>query len=73
VVFVGVEDLSCAGFAQDQDVVEGFASEGADDPFALGVHPGCLWRAGDDAQVVGLEDGVERLAVLTVVIAQQKA
>ena len=49
VVFVGREDLTCVAFAQGQDVVEEFASEGADDPFAVGVHPGRLWRGGDDA------------------------
>jgi hypothetical protein len=49
VVFVGCEEPSCVGFSRDQDVVEEFASDGADDPFAVGVHPGCLKRAFDDA------------------------
>jgi hypothetical protein len=57
------------GFSQDQDVVEEFASDGADDPFAVGVHPRRLRRAFDHAHVVGLEDGVERLAVLAVAVA----
>ncbi len=61
------------GFTGDQDVVEQFASQGADDPFAVGVHPGRLRRAGDDVQSIGLEDGVERLAVLAVAVAEQEA
>lgn len=35
VIFEGPEDLSCVGFSQDQDVVEEFVSDGADDPFAV--------------------------------------
>jgi hypothetical protein len=60
-------------FAGDQDVVEDFASEGADDPFAVVVHPRCLWRALDHVEIVGVEDGVERLAVLAVAVAEQEA
>lgn len=45
VVFVDFEDLSCVGFVDDQDVIEEFASEGADDPFAVGVRSGSLRRA----------------------------
>ena len=73
VVFVGLEDLSCVALAQDQDVVGDFASNGADDPLAVGVHPGRLRRALDHAQVVGLEDGVERLAVLAVAVTEKEA
>ena len=72
VVFVGLEDVSCVGLSRDEDVVEEFASDGADDPFAVGVHPRCPWCAFDDAEVVGLEDGVERLAVLAVAVAEQE-
>jgi hypothetical protein len=59
--------------AGDQDVVEDFAADGADDPFAVGVHPGCLRRALDHVEIVGLEDGVEHLAVLAVAVAEQEA
>ncbi|WP_306750744.1 hypothetical protein [Saccharothrix yanglingensis] len=61
------------GLSRDEDVVEGFASDGADDPFAVGVHPRCLWCAVDDAEVVGVEDGVERPAALAVALAEQEA
>jgi hypothetical protein len=57
----------------DQDVIEEFASDGADDSFAVGVHPGRPWRAGDGAQFVGLEHGVERVAVLGVAVAEQES
>lgn len=73
VVFVGCEDLSCVAFVHDQDVVEEFASECADDAFAVGVHPGRLRCALDHAQVVGLEDGIERLAVLAVAVPEKEA
>ena len=49
VVFVRFEDLSGVGLSCDEDVVEEFASEGADDPFAVGVHPRCLRCAFDHA------------------------
>lgn len=38
VVFVGIEDVSCVGLCRDEGVVEEFSSDGADDPFAVGVH-----------------------------------
>ncbi|WNV92199.1 hypothetical protein [Umezawaea sp. Da 62-37] len=57
----------------DQDVVEEFASDGADDPFAVGVHPGRPWRAPEHAQAVGAEDGVERVAVLAVAVAEKES
>ncbi|WP_309111707.1 hypothetical protein [Saccharothrix sp.] len=73
VVLAGLEDLTCVALTRDQDVVEEFASEGADDPFAVGVHPWCLRRALDHAQVVALKDGVERLAVLAVAVTEKEA
>jgi hypothetical protein len=39
----------------------------------VGVHPRSLRRALEDLHVLGLEDAVERLAVLAVTITQQKA
>ncbi|MGW4079648.1 hypothetical protein ACWELB_40300 [Streptomyces asiaticus] len=59
------------GLVHDQDVVEGFASDAADDAFAVRVHPGSLWRTFEDLHVLGLEDRVERLAVLAIAVAQQ--
>ncbi|WP_202970614.1 hypothetical protein [Saccharothrix sp. ALI-22-I] len=61
------------GFSRDQDVVEEFASDGADESFAVGVHARGLQRAGDHTEVVGLKDGVECLAVLAVAVAEQEA
>jgi len=57
----------------DRDVVEEFASDGADDWFAVGVHPGRPWRAPEHTQTVGAEDGVERVAVLAVAVAEQES
>ena len=72
VVFVGPQDVMYVGFAGDQNVVEEFASNSADDSFAVGVHPRRPWRAPERAKVVGLENSVERVAVLGVVVAEQE-
>ncbi|WP_245886776.1 hypothetical protein [Umezawaea tangerina] len=57
----------------DQELIEEFASESADDSFAVGVHPRRLRRAGDDAHIVGVEDGVKRLTVLAVTVAEHES
>ena len=41
---VDVEDASSVGLVQDQQVIEELAPQGADDPFAVGVHPWGPWR-----------------------------
>lgn len=46
---IGGKDLTRVGFSGDEDVVEDLAPDGADDAFAVGVHPGCLRRALDHA------------------------
>jgi hypothetical protein len=63
VVFVGLEDLACTGFTQDRDVVEAFAV-GA---FILGACGALLMMCRSS----GVEDGVERVAVLAVAVAEQ--
>lgn len=73
VLFAGLQDLPCVTPIHDQDVVEEFASEGADDSFAVGVHPGRPWRTPEHAQIVGVEDGVEGRAVFGVAVAEQEA
>ena len=40
VVGVGTEDLAKMGFAQDQDMVQAFSSDRADEPFSVSVLPG---------------------------------
>jgi hypothetical protein len=56
------------GLVQDEDVVEGLAADAADHPFAVGVHPRGLRCALEDRHLLGLEDGVEGLAVLAVAV-----
>src|SRR3954452_9427199 len=72
-LFVGLQDLPCMALIHDQDVVEEFASDGADDPLAMSVHPGRSWRDPEHAQAVGAEGGVERVAVLAVAVAEQES
>jgi len=53
--------------------IEQFASKSADGPFATDVHQRRLRRAGDDAHIVGVVDGVKRLNVLAVAVAEQES
>src|SRR5262245_6261346 len=73
VVCVGVEDASGMSLVPDQQVVERLAPDGANDPFAVGVHPRSPWRGLQRLDAVGGEDRVEGLAVFGVPIADQKA
>src|SRR6476469_3961363 len=56
----------------DQQVVEAFPSQGADEPFRDRVRPGRSYRGADDPQVGASEDGVERGGELAVPIADQE-
>ena len=56
----------------DQDVVEAFAAEGADEAFGNRVHPRCPDRGADDADVGGGKDSVERGCELAVPVADQE-
>ncbi|BBJ45142.1 hypothetical protein SSPO_078600 [Streptomyces antimycoticus] len=53
-------------------MVEGLAPDAADNPFTVGVHPRRSWRALDHVYAVGLEDGVEGLAVLAIAVTEQE-
>ncbi|MEV6823509.1 hypothetical protein [Amycolatopsis sp. NPDC051102] len=63
VVFVGLEDVSCVGLSRDEDVVEEFASDGADDPFAVVFR----WQDGFvvRAQIAAARDLSDRQACVT--------
>ncbi|WP_406529175.1 hypothetical protein [Streptomyces sp. I8-5] len=55
--------------AQDQDVVEGHAADGADRAFAMRVRARCPGRAEQHLSVLGGEDGIEGVGVLAVAVA----
>ncbi|MFF3061730.1 hypothetical protein [Streptomyces sp. NPDC057909] len=55
--------------AQDHDVVEGLAADGADHAFAMRVHARCPGRAEQHLRVLGGEDGIEGVGVPAVVVA----
>jgi hypothetical protein len=57
----------------DQDVVEAFSAQGADEPFRDRIRPRCPGRGPDDADVGAGEDGVERRRVLAVPVADQES
>ena len=64
---VGVEMLQVlaqydveVAWSGDQEVVEAFPSQGADEAFGDRVRPWCPDRGADDPQVGAGEDGVER-------------
>jgi hypothetical protein len=73
VVGVDVQDASGMSLVPDQQVVERFAAEGSNDPFAVGVHPRSPWRGLQSLDAVGGEDRVEGPGVFGVPIADQKA
>src|SRR3954471_22907313 len=73
VPLVGGKDLPGVGLAHDQDVIESLTPDAAGDPFAVGVHPRRPRGSLDQIHILGLEDGVEGLAVLVVTVTQQEA
>jgi hypothetical protein len=56
----------------DQEVIEAFAAQGADEAFGDRVRAGCLDRSADDADVGTGEDRVEVCRELAVPIADQE-
>ena len=54
----------------DQDVVEAFAAEGADEAFGNRVRPRCPDRGADDADVGGGKNSVERGCELAVPVLE---
>jgi transposase len=55
------------------DVIESLTPDAADDSLAVGVHPRRPRGTLDHIHILGLEDGVEGLAVLLVTVTQQEA
>ena len=60
-------------WSDDQEVVEAFPAQGADEAFGDRVRPGCPDRGADDADVGGGEDGVEGCGELAVSVADQES
>jgi hypothetical protein len=60
------------GLVDDQDVVEEFAADGADEAFGDGVGPRCLHGRPDDLDAARGEDGVEGRYELGVAIADEE-
>ena len=60
------------GLADDQDSVEEFVADGADEAFGDRVRPRCRHRRVDDGDVDGGEDGVEGWGELAVAVADQE-
>ena len=56
----------------DEDAVEEFATDGADEALGDRVGPWCPHRCADDADVGSGEDGVERGGELGVAVPDQK-
>ena len=56
----------------DQDVIEAFPAQGADEPFRDRVRPGRPGRGADDADVGTGEDGVKGRGELAVSVADQE-
>src|SRR5262245_27869814 len=65
------DDVEVSG-SGDQEVVEAFPAQGADEPFRDRVRPWCSYRGADDADVGGGEYGVERGGELAVSVADQE-
>ena len=57
----------------DQEVVEAFPAQGADEPFRDGVRPGCPDWGADDADIGAGEDGVEGGGELAVPVTDQES
>ena len=76
---VGVEVLDVlaqhdveVAWSDDQEVVEAFSAQGADEAFRDRVRPRCPDRGADDPHVSTDEDGVERGGELAVPVADQE-
>ena len=72
VVDVLLQRCSEVAGSDDQEVVEAFAAQGADEAFRDRVRAGCPDRSVDDADVRAGEHGVERGGELAVSVADQE-
>jgi hypothetical protein len=61
------------GLVPDQQVVERFAPQGSDDPFAVGVHPRSPRRRPHDPMPSAAKTASKGLDVLRVPVADQQA
>ncbi len=66
------QDVAGVGPAHDQDVVEHLASDAADAPPAVGVHPRSPRGTQDHPQPLGHEDRGERRTARAVAVTRQK-
>ena len=64
-------DVEVSG-SGDQEVVEAFPAQGADEAFRDRIRPRCSYRGADDADIGASEDGVERGGELAVPVADQE-
>jgi len=64
-------DVEMAG-AGDQEVVEAFPSQGADEAFRDRIRPGCPNRGADDPDIGAGEHSVERGSELAVTVTDQE-
>jgi len=67
-----LQDLLEVAGSGDQEVVEAFPAQGADEPFGDRVRPRCSGRGADDADVGTGEHCVERGRELAVPVADQQ-
>jgi hypothetical protein len=65
VLEVFVEDVFEVGLAEEEHAVSAFGSHGADPAFGVGVHSGALGCGVQYLDVLGIEDGVERVGELS--------
>ena len=72
VIDVFLQHCSEVAGSDDQEVVEAFAAQGADEAFRDRIRPGCPDRGVDDADVGAGEHGVERGGELAVPVADQE-
>ncbi|MFD4764301.1 hypothetical protein ACFWOJ_37435 [Streptomyces sp. NPDC058439] len=68
VPLVGGPDVPGVGLVHDEDMIEGLTPDAADPPLTVGVHPRSSRCALEYLHLLGLEDGVEGLAVLVVAV-----
>ena len=71
-VFVPAQDPCGMALVDDQDAVEEFAADGADEAFGDRVRPRRSHRCSDDRGVDGGEHGVEGGGELAVAVADQE-
>lgn len=69
---VRIEDVPGVELILDQELVKDLTPQGADGPFAMGVHPRGSRRAPPSLDAVRREDRVEAFGVLRVPVSEQE-